>query len=308
MKLLTTQAKPTNQPVRKSRRSNGRGTIRKYRKNQWRWLYRNTDGRTLASGITRTKREAEDALDKISSAKQDNQLPDPQKLTVTDFAEQWLEGLDVRPNTSKMYRQELGYVLKHIGSVQLQKLVPLEVNHALEQVKRYVPRENQGGTQLLCKRTVRMVCTRLRAMLDHAVALKLIQSNPALGLGKIKTSKNPLAMRGKALSPQQAKRFFDLGELLYSAGVCRLWAAVVLGVSLGLRRGEVMGLRWQDVDFDNDVIKIEQNLTDVDGMPLLSETKTEDSTREIPMMPIVRTVLLRHHVYQQLEHQQAREV
>ena len=306
MESLTTQVKPANQTVRKSRRSNGRGTIRKYRKNQWRWLYRNADGRTLASGITRTKREAEDALDKISSAKQDNQLPDPQKLTVADFALIWLNSLDIRPNTRAMYEQELSYALTHIGNIQLQKLQPLEVKYAMDQVCRYVP-TNRGKAKLLAKRTLRMVRGRLKSMLASAVRLRLLMYNPADCLEKVKTGKNPLAMRGTALTPEQADRFFDLGEALHSAGVCRLWAALYLGLSLGLRRGEIMGLRWQDLDFENEVTYVNQNLTELNGEPILSETKTEESKREIPMLATVKAILERHRTEQALEQQAARD-
>jgi integrase len=71
----------------------------------------------------------------------------------------------------------------------------------------------------------------------------------------------------------------------------RLHAAFVIAVVLGLRRGEIMGLRWTDVDFDAATLRVRQQIQRVRGELLVSEVKTERPRRVIPLPPIVLVAL-----------------
>ena len=106
---------------------------------------------------------------------------------------------------------------------------------------------------------------------------------------------------GVALDFDQVARFRELGEILYAAGTCRLWFALFTAVSIGLRRGEVMGLRWRDIDFEKNLIHVRQNLTSPGGKMVMRPTKTEAGLRDILMPPSLRAALQRQNLAQQKE-------
>jgi integrase len=88
-----------------------------------------------------------------------------------------------------------------------------------------------------------------------------------------------------------------------------LFPALFTAASIGLRRGEVMGLRWQDVDFENDIIRVRQSLSVVvESKPSLGDLKTRHSRRDIPMPLSLKKVLLSHQEKQAKLKEKAREV
>ena len=100
---------------------------------------------------------------------------------------------------------------------------------------------------------------------------------------------------GRTLTPEQAR------SLLRAASGERLEAAFVLMLSLGLRKGEVFGLRWADVDLDNAVITVAQALSRVDSRLVLGPVKTERSRRKINLPREVVSALRAHRTRQATE-------
>lgn len=96
-------------------------------------------------------------------------------------------------------------------------------------------------------------------------------------------------------------RLHTIGTALYAADMCRLWPAVFTAVSIGLRRGEVMGLTWQDVDFERGVLRVRQ--TRVMGLDEIEtgDPKTTDSRRDIHLPASLVAVLLDHRAAQDRE-------
>ncbi|MGD0219395.1 MAG: site-specific integrase [Acidimicrobiales bacterium] len=93
---------------------------------------------------------------------------------------------------------------------------------------------------------------------------------------------------GRTLSPQQAR------SLLQAANGERLEAAIVVMLSLGLRKGEVFGLRWSDVDFENNFITVAQALSRVGSQLMLGPPKTDRSRRKINLPAPVTNALRAH--------------
>ncbi|MFK7603867.1 site-specific integrase [Deinococcus sp. SM5_A1] len=112
----------------------------------------------------------------------------------------------------------------------------------------------------------------------------------------------------KALNPDQAARLHTLGTALYDAGLCRLWPALFLAVGMGLRRGEVMGLKWADVDFERGTLRVRQTrVMDVEGI-VTGNPKTTNSRRELYLPGSVMALLKRHRAAQLVERQLAGNV
>jgi integrase len=89
--------------------------------------------------------------------------------------------------------------------------------------------------------------------------------------------------------------------------VCRLFPAIFTAASVGLRRGEVFGLRWQDVDFEKNMLRIRQNLKTPGGQPVLGELKTCHSKPDIPIPLSLKNILLLYREKQKLERERAKE-
>lgn len=68
----------------------------------------------------------------------------------------------------------------------------------------------------------------------------------------------------------------------------------VFATTLGLRRGELLGLRWSDVDFTKNTLQVAQTVQRASGRLIIDETKTDASDAVVPLPKITRTVLLEH--------------
>jgi hypothetical protein len=139
-------------------------------------------------------------------------------------------------------------------------------------------------TSGLSQRSVRYVHATLRTALEHAVREEVLARNVA----RLVRVAMPERHEQRALSVEEAKR------LLKTARDDRLFAAYVLTLVLGLRRGETLGLRWSDIDFDRQVLHVRQNLQRVDRQLQLLPPKTPRSRRPVPLPPICVRALQDH--------------
>ncbi len=152
----------------------------------------------------------------------------------------------------------------------------------------------------MSRSTLGRTLTRLRSMFKEAVADQIIYVNPMDGVKLPKISVNETASV-KALNPDQAARLHTIGSVLYDAGLCRLWPALFLSLGMGLRRGEVMGLKWADVDLERGTLRVRQTrVMDVQGI-VTGNPKTTNSRRELHLPASVTAILRRHRAAQELE-------
>lgn len=83
-------------------------------------------------------------------------------------------------------------------------------------------------------------------------------------------------------------------RLLVEATATRYFALYVVAATLGLRRGELLGLRWEDLDLDRATLSVAQTVQRVDGMLVVDEIKSEASDGTVPLPKITRRVLVEH--------------
>lgn len=143
-------------------------------------------------------------------------------------------------------------------------------------------------------RTVNQVHARLRTVFQQAVIDQLLFVNPAIATKRVKDNREEEDKPGQALEPVQVTWFVELGTTLHAAGVAKLWPALFLNVSLGLRRGEVLGLRWCDIDLEKRTLNVRQNLVQEHKKLVLGKPKTPQSVREIPLVSSEVAVLTAH--------------
>lgn len=198
--------------------------------------------------------------------------------TVESYLLQWLETI-VKPNRAPKTHQgyELAvrrHILPTLGRKRLRQL-------SVTDVRRLVQRLTDAG---LGVRMVQFVHAVLRNALESAVRDEAIPRNVA----RLVQVKTPTYDIGRGLSTVQAR------ALLTAARDERLEALYVLAVYLGLRRGEVLGLRWADVDLDEARLQVVQTLQRVDGALRFLPPKSRHSRRTVPL-PVPCVEALRQH-------------
>lgn len=203
--------------------------------------------------------------------------------TVAAFLEQWLATVksNVRPKTYLSYS---GIVNTH--------LVPALGRHRIERLIQQHMHEMmvEKAASGLSLRTVTYIRSVLRAALNQAMKWDLIPRNVA-------TLVNPPQVdvyQPKTLSKTEAAR------LIATLRGDRLEALYAVSLSVGLRQGEILGLRWEDVDFDQGSVLIRKQLQVIDGQPTFTEPKSKMSRRTIPL-PASVVDLLGQHRQRQLE-------
>jgi integrase len=233
-----------------------------------------------------SQRAAEGALNAVVAQVAAGTYVDPGRLTVGQYLEEWLAGKGkLRPSTRASYRQHLSLYLKPaLGQV---RITDLRANHveAMVQSLRHEP-------HCVGVATTRRVFATLRGALNKAQRQGLIAVNPC--------SFVELESEEEHRRPTQVWTAAQVGGFLDAISEHRLALLFELTVKAGLRRGEVIGLRWSDVDLDDAVMFVAQSVVQVGGALHVGTPKTKKSMRRVPLDD--ETVAsLRAHRRRQLE-------
>jgi integrase len=274
---------------RNRRRGNGEGLIvHDKARNRWRGAVTvgfDEDGRQIRKWVTgKTRAVVAQRLQELHTAVDAGLDPAPRSLTVAKVLQQWLD--DVRPGTvspatERQYRDVVrAYIVPSIGQKRLRTLQARDVSRMLQGLEAdgYAP-NTRRLTRSVLRRAIRWAETE--GMVGRNVA--------ALAPGV----KVPRA-EGRALTAEQAR------TLLEHVHGHPLEAAFVVALALGLRRGELLGLAWDDIDFDAGRLTVHRNLTRLPHQGLtLADTKTAGSRRTLHL-PVIVIEALRAHRTRQL--------
>jgi integrase len=204
-------------------------------------------------------------------------------LTVEEYMVRWLADSvrgTVRSTTFERYEQITGkHIVPEVGRVKLKALTPVHVRSLYR-------KKLEAG---LSARTVQYVHVTLHKALKQAVRDGLIPRNSTEAV-------KPPQLRREEMRPltaEQVKILFD------AAKGDRLEALYILAVTTGLRQGELLGLKWDDVDLDTGTLQVRRTLTTAKDGPVLSAPKTKGSRRSVKLSK--RTLeALRSHLERQL--------
>jgi integrase len=220
----------------------------------------------------------------------------PNRRTVAKYLiDEWLPAVRppaVRGSTWRAYRDNVArHIAPRIGNVPLQQLTRATVK-AL-----YADLTAAGGRngQPLSVKTVHNVHLTLRSALGDAVSDRIIASNPADGAHTLPRD------RGIEMKTWTAK---ELALFLSGVRESEWYPLLRLTATTGMRRGEVLGLRWRDSDLDAGVVQVvQQRVRGIDGMTY-GPPKTARGKRSINLDPLTRADL-REHRRRQLEDRMA---
>jgi integrase len=223
-------------------------------------------GRNVIGTGVKKKPEAEKIFAEVQHEINTNTYAANTKSLFTDFLQDWLDNqvtLNCRESTKQAYQLCLNtHIIPYFERL---KLTLKEITPST--IQRYYNTKLKEG---LSANTIRHHHANIRKALDHAKKMQLIAINPADGVELPKKKK----YRGKFYSRE------EVIKLLKAVEGDVIEPAVILAVTLGLRRGEVLGLRWSDVDFESGSVMISNTRTRYIDV-VEDVTKNEESTRDL---------------------------
>ena len=239
------------------------------------------------SVMGKTRKECIEKLEKLKAElggiKSDKVRPD---MRFGDWIEYWYENHAkprIRPTTQAGYEDRIRlHIVPEIGDIPLNKLTQNDLQQFYGRLKNsgrkaLVERYGEG----LSDRMVRMCHATCRTALQKAMQEGLIRTNPAIGC-KLPPKK---AREMQVLDREELQRF------LIQAQADGYYELFLLDLATGLRRGEIMALQWDDLDFKMGILNVGRQITTVRGKPEISQPKTKNSIRKIVLPPAVVEVL-----------------
>ena len=267
------------------KRANGEGSIRKRKDGRWEGRY--TAGHDPATGKTIYKnvlgKTQTEVKEKLKRAIEDSAKLDMSKVgqyTVGQWMDVWFENyakIKVRPSSHQTYR---GYIENHIkpniGSIPLNKLTSLELQKLYKKllgngrVERIESKKQPKG---LSAKTVRNINQIICSALNLAIEQRLILTNPADACALPKLEHREM----KTLPVEQLTSFLREAK---ESGVFEMY---YIELATGLRRGELLGLKWSDIDLEHGSLRVQRQIARIDGEIVEAPLKTKNAYRTLPL-------------------------
>lgn len=206
---------------------------------------------------------------------------DPSDMTVAEYLEKWLEQYAENNVRLATYESYVWAVRKHlipaIGSVLLVKLKPLQIQEVLnKKIKK------------LATASVHKLYAVLREAIDQAIKWQICTINPCYAVTPPRREK----YRGNVYAPQQLLTLLDISN------PTNIYLPVLIATTCGLRRGEVCGLRWQDIDFDKSLMFVRNSLDWENSKLTLRPVKTSASERPVKLPSVALEALKKEKRHQ----------
>ena len=275
-----------------NRRPQGDGTIRKRADGRWEAriiIGHKNDGLPMyKSAFAKTQKSALKELHKLIELYRDVDLTEESRMTLGEWMDKWLDEymiFTIKESTIDGYRAMVEHQIKRfIGNKQLTSLTTADVQKFYNKIKkegRVKPHPLTGYG--LADTMVRKVHMILHQALDVAVKERIIVRNPTVGT----TIPKKTYVEKQVLGDSQLDKFMDAirqepywNDFFY------------VEVMTGLRRGEICGIKWSDINFDEGTLYIKRSIGRVkNGSITVGETKTVAGARKIILPPSVLTLL-----------------
>lgn len=259
------------------RRLNGEGSI--YQRTDGRWVCQITINEKVRYIYGKSGPEVKEKRDQMIDQASKGILPESNKVTVKQWLKTWMEEYkkdNLKPSTYNSYEQLIRlHINSAIGDVKLKDLKPSRIQKLINDCyrngriinekkdvtddtkkrrKKQPKKEKEPG---LSGRTVKYIYGILLQALDQAITEKLIAYNPA-SKGNIKLPRHEKP-EIQPLYTEQAKEFLQAIKDMW------LYPLFLIDISTGLRRGELLGLQWPDINFTDKTATIRRSLIQIDS-------------------------------------------
>lgn len=223
--------------------------------------------RVVTATVKGNRKAAEKELRRLLRTVDTGEHVDPTRMTVRAWLAQWHESKreEVSPKTHERYGEIVNnFLIPALGALPLAKLTPSHIERAYSDWATGGRRDGKpGGLSPLTRRYIHIV---LKSALTRAVEQQLLVRNPADLLSK----RLPKVERKEmvTLTPDQA------AQLLESMKESRTYWPVLIALATGMRRGEVLALRWKNIDLDRKTLRVTQSLEQTKKGLRFKDTKT----------------------------------
>ena len=273
------------------KRKRGEGTVRLRKDGRWEGRvvvgYDETGNPKTKNVLAKTKKEC---LEKLELLKEqcDGRRPTQVRpdMPFGAWMDYWYQNFSkprLRPTTQLSYE---GWIYNHLipglGHIQLNRLTQADLQQFFRTMKESGRKSNtEKRGKSMADRSVRSCHAVCQMALDRAVEEKLIHGNPAAGcrLPPIK------GREMQVLTQEEMRRF------LIQAKAEGMYELFLLDLTTGMRRGELLALRWDDLDFATGKLRIDKQICPVGGKLIVSEPKTRAANRTIILPPAMLEVL-----------------
>ena len=267
------------------RRANGEGNIRKRKDGRWEGRYTvghdpETGKAIIKNVLGKTQAEVKEKLKKAIEENVGIDYGRAKTYTVGTWLEVWMENyakVKLRPSTFKTSQGFLkNHIKPQIGSIPLADLTSLDLQrfykHLMDggRVDRIEAKKKPKG---LAPKTVRNIHQMICSAYNLAIEQCLVTKNPTQGCALPKVEHKEM----KTLTADQLSAFFREAR---DSGVYELY---YLDLATGLRRGELLGLKWTDVDFQHGILKIQRAISRQNGKVVEAPLKTKNAYRTLPL-------------------------
>ena len=242
----------------------------------------------------RTRREAQQALDRLKASVDRGEFVERSRQTLREYMERWLPAIrgTIEPSTWESYERNIGnHLLPALGDIPLQALTPDDLSDLYATLAESGRRDGRGG---LSARTVQYCHVILHRALSDAVRRGSVVRNVS------DYALVPAPKRRRRSAEMATWAASEVAAFLDATHDDRLYYVWHVALMTGMRRGEVLGLRWRDCDLEAGRLRLVRQLRVVRHVPEFSDLKTDRSRRQVGLDP--ETVkLLRQHRRAQLE-------
>ncbi|SFP26346.1 Site-specific recombinase XerD [Oscillibacter sp. PC13] len=264
------------------KRANGEGNIRKRKDGRWEGRYtagHDTTGKAIYKNVLgKTQAEVKEKLKRAIEENKGLDIVKAGQYTLGQWMDVWFENyakLKVRPSSHQTYKGYINNHIKpHVGSIPLSKLTSLDLQKLYKMLLaegRIDRIESKNQPKGLSAKTVRNINQIISSALNLAKEQKLIYSNPAEACALPK-----IEHREMKTLPVEQLTFF-----LREARETGVYEMYYIELATGLRRGELLGLKWNDIDMANGTIRVQRQVARIDGEIVEAPLKTKNSYRTV---------------------------
>jgi integrase len=249
-----------------------------------------------------TKRKAQEELTRLLAHRNEGSYVDPTRMTVAEYLRHWLAADIDRRVAARTATRHRGIVEQNIvprlGHVPMRKLTAVHIEAFEAELQREgwikqrrAPKNGeQPGPRGLSAQTVIHIHRTLSQALSHAVRLGVLLRNPAAQVKPPRPDRREINILGKD----------EISTLLAAAKGTPLYVPVLVAVTTGVRRGELLGMRWSDLDLKAGTLTVKQSLERIKGKVAFKAPKTKTSRRSITL-PSATVKALQEHRSAQAE-------
>lgn len=218
-----------------------------------------------------SKKQAEKAMREFITELENQTFTKDSKITVKDFMHQWLE-LYVKNQLSPTMVQHYvdqteKYIIPEFGDMYLQQLKNIDIQKWIFSLQKESPLTGKP----LSPKTIKNIMLNLSAAMKKAVMLELIPKNPCDNITMPKLER----FQPDVYSMEEVEK------MLNCAKDTSLYLPLMIEICIGLRRGELLALKWKHIDFENGYLSVEENLVTVDNKRITKAPKTRSGKRSI---------------------------